>query len=79
MREKYANDPQMNVLCFEMEAAGLMNTLPCLVIRGICDYCDSHKNDDWHNYAALTAAAYARELLHVLRPQHVVGQPGLAK
>jgi nucleoside phosphorylase len=35
------------VLCFEMEAAGLMNTFPCLVIRGICDYSDSHKNKDW--------------------------------
>ncbi|KAL2810850.1 nucleoside phosphorylase domain-containing protein [Aspergillus granulosus] len=27
-----------NILCFEMEAAGIMNTLSCLVIRGICDY-----------------------------------------
>jgi nucleoside phosphorylase len=33
-----------SVLCFEMEAAGLMNSFPCLVIRGICDYADSHKN-----------------------------------
>ena len=24
------------VMCFEMEAAGLMNDFPCLVIRGIC-------------------------------------------
>lgn len=51
------------ILCFEMEAAGLMDQLPCLVIRGICDYCDSHKNKDWQGYAALTAAAYARNLL----------------
>ncbi|KAN0072119.1 Nucleoside phosphorylase domain containing protein [Elaphomyces granulatus] len=47
------------MLCFEMEAAGLMNQLPCLVIRGICDYCDSHKNKQWQGYAALTAAAYS--------------------
>jgi len=71
MRNTYAKDPAMNILCFEMEAAGLMNNLPCLVIRGICDYCDSHKNNDWHKYAALTAAAYAREFLLVLRPQRV--------
>jgi hypothetical protein len=32
------------VLCFEMEAAGLMNSFPCLVVRGICDYADSYKN-----------------------------------
>jgi nucleoside phosphorylase len=54
------------VLCFEMEAAGLMNAFPCLVIRGICDYADSHKNKKWQAYAAATAAAYARELLFVV-------------
>ncbi|KAL3461824.1 nucleoside phosphorylase domain-containing protein [Aspergillus heterothallicus] len=53
-------------LCFEMEAAGVVNTLPCLVIRGICDYCDSHKNKDWQGYAAMVAAACAKELLNVL-------------
>ncbi|OTA03027.1 nucleoside phosphorylase [Trichoderma parareesei] len=54
------------VLCFEMEAAGLMNSLPCLVIRGICDYADSHKNKAWQPYAAITAAAYAKEVLTVI-------------
>jgi nucleoside phosphorylase len=54
------------VLCFEMEAAGLMNRLPCLVIRGICDYADSHKNKKWQPYAAATAAAYAKEILSVI-------------
>ncbi|RSM04654.1 hypothetical protein CDV31_009979 [Fusarium ambrosium] len=52
-----------NVLCFEMEAAGLMNEWPCLVIRGISDYADSHKNGNWKQYAAMAAAAYARMLL----------------
>lgn len=66
IRDSYANDPELNVLCFEMEAAGMMNSFPCLVIRGVCDYCDRHKNDDWHFYAAATAAAYARELLCVV-------------
>lgn len=56
------------ILCFEMEAAGLMNTdLRCIVIRGICDYSDTHKNDDWQNYAAAAAAMYAKELLGVVR------------
>ncbi|KAF1926121.1 uncharacterized protein M421DRAFT_68272 [Didymella exigua CBS 183.55] len=54
------------VLCFEMEAAGLMNRFPCLVIRGICDYADSHKNNQWQKYAAGTAAAYAKEVLSVI-------------
>lgn len=52
-----------DVLCFEMEAAGLMDNFPCAVIRGICDYADTHKNDTWQAYAAATAAAYAKELL----------------
>ncbi|KAL4879276.1 hypothetical protein BJY04DRAFT_220396 [Aspergillus karnatakaensis] len=56
------------IICFEMEAAGLMDHLPCLVIRGICDYADSHKNKDWQEYAAATAAAYAKELLSVIAP-----------
>ncbi|CVK91842.1 related to ankyrin 3 [Fusarium proliferatum] len=60
---------QLNIVCFEMEAAGLMNILPCLPIRGICDYSDSHKNKEWQKYAAATAAAYARELLTVLASQ----------
>jgi ankyrin repeat protein/nucleoside phosphorylase len=51
------------VLCFEMEAAGLMNYFPCLVIRGVCDYADSHKNDTWQPLAAASAAACAKEIL----------------
>jgi nucleoside phosphorylase len=61
LRDKLARE--QGVLCFEMEAAGIMNRMPCLVVRGICDYCDSHKNKDWQEYAAMTAAAYTKELL----------------
>jgi hypothetical protein len=63
-RDHLAQD--LGILCFEMEAAGLMNQLPCLVIRGICDYSDSHKNKKWQGYAALTAAAYGKVLLSVV-------------
>lgn len=54
---------EMDVLCFEMEGAGVMATGKCLVIRGICNYADSHKNDEWREYAAATAAAYAKLFL----------------
>ncbi|KAJ0165377.1 hypothetical protein CTA2_11450 [Colletotrichum tanaceti] len=57
-----------DVLCFEMEAAGLMTEFPCIVIRGISDYADSHKNDDWQRYAAATAAACTKELLTCVDP-----------
>jgi nucleoside phosphorylase len=53
----------LGACCVDMEAAGLMNNFPCLVVRGICDYADSHKNKDWQGYAAAVAAAYATELL----------------
>ncbi|KAH7377133.1 ankyrin repeat-containing domain protein [Plectosphaerella cucumerina] len=62
-RDRIVEDVGENCLCFEMEAAGLMNAFPCLVIRGICDYADAHKNDRWQRYASATAAAYAKELL----------------
>ncbi|KAF5252683.1 hypothetical protein FANTH_2310 [Fusarium anthophilum] len=54
------------VLCFEMEAAGLMNSFPCLVIRGICDYADSHKNKKWQPYASAAAALCAKEILSII-------------
>jgi nucleoside phosphorylase len=58
---------EFGVLCFEMEAAGLMNDFPCVVVRGICDYADSHKNKRWQEYAAVTAAAYAKEILSIVQ------------
>lgn len=63
---------ERHVLCFEMEAAGLMDNFPCVVIRGICDYSDSHKNDMWQGYAAAAAAAYAKELLYSIPGSQLV-------
>lgn len=61
-----------NIICLEMEAAGVMSDYQGLVVRGICDYADSHKNKRWQGYAAATAAAYAKEVILLLpsgRPQ----------
>lgn len=63
-REKLRREK--GIICFEMEAAGLMDTISCLAVRGICDYADSHKNKRWQPYAATAAAAYAKELLSVI-------------
>ncbi|KAK5181775.1 hypothetical protein LTR44_005975 [Exophiala sp. CCFEE 6388] len=68
MREKLRRS---KILCVEMEAAGLMDSFPCLVVRGICDYADSHKNKRWQPYAAATAAAYMKELLSVIPAKDV--------
>lgn len=73
LRDKLAKE--LGVLCFEMEAAGLMDNFPCLVVRGICDYADSHKNNHWQPYAAATAAAYAKELLSVVPASRVIEMP----
>ena len=75
-REKLRQE--RGILCFEMEAAGLMDNFPCLVIRGICDYSDTHKNKNWQPYAAATAAAYAKELLGVIAPTQVEETPTAA-
>jgi nucleoside phosphorylase len=59
---------QHGVKAIEMEGAGVADAAwqferGYLVIRGICDYCDSHKNDVWQEYTAAVAAAYVRGLL----------------
>jgi nucleoside phosphorylase len=69
IRDKLA--AEKDVLCFEMEAAGLMNQFPCVVIRGVCDYSDTHKNSEWQGYAAMAAAAYAKDLLSRIPPSQV--------
>lgn len=72
LSEKY------DLLCFEMEAAGLMNHFHCLVIRGISNYSDTHKNDQWQGYAAMAAAAYAKALLLRIAPNQVEAEAIMA-
>jgi len=55
-----------------MEAAGLMNSFPYLVIRGICNYTDSHKNKRWQPYATAAIATYAKEVLLVIPLAEVI-------
>ena len=68
-----------DVLCFEMEAAGLVNHFPCLIVRGICDYSDTHKNKEWQGYAAMTAAAYTKDLLYRIHPNKVEAEKRLSE
>ncbi|KAL6808739.1 pfs domain-containing protein [Trichoderma camerunense] len=76
-RDEILRGLEEKCICFEMEAAGLMNNFPCLVIRGICDYADTHKNDRWQNYAAATAAAFAKELLDTIDGKDVESAPSI--
>lgn len=69
LRDKY------NVIGLEMEAAGIMNRIPVGVVRGVCDYGDEHKNKEWQPYAAAMAAAYAKAVLHEIKPKVVQTRP----
>ncbi|KAH7129648.1 hypothetical protein B0J13DRAFT_588497 [Dactylonectria estremocensis] len=68
-----------DVLCFEMEAAGLMNHFPCLVIRGVCDYLDLHKNKGWQGYAAIISASYAKDLLCCIPPNRIKAEKKISE
>lgn len=79
MKDAFTRDKAaiQGVLCFEMEAAGLMNHFPCLIIRGICDYSDSHKSKQWQGYAAMVAAAYAKDLLCRILPNRLQAEKSI--
>ncbi|KAF4949211.1 hypothetical protein FGADI_9068 [Fusarium gaditjirri] len=53
----------LGIAAFEMESAGLWEDLPCIVVKGVCDYADSHKNKEWQNFAAATSASVVKALL----------------
>lgn len=55
---------EISAIAFEMEGAGVWDHFPSVVIKGVCDYSDSHKNYDWQGYAALTAAACMKAFLY---------------
>ncbi|KAM0513537.1 hypothetical protein ACHAPE_007801 [Trichoderma viride] len=54
---------ERNVIAFEMEGAGVWDEMPCIVVKGVCDYADSHKNKTWQPFAAATAAAVLKAML----------------
>lgn len=57
------------VIGFEMEGAGVWDNVSCvIIIKGVCDYADSHKNKIWQAYAAATGASTAKAFLEYWRP-----------
>ncbi|KAF3403455.1 hypothetical protein F1880_009527 [Penicillium rolfsii] len=66
------------IIAFEMEGAGVWDKFNCLIIKGVCDYADSHKNKKWQSYAAtVAAAAAAKEVLGQYSPHDRPGSPNL--
>ncbi|KAH7255299.1 nucleoside phosphorylase domain-containing protein [Fusarium redolens] len=52
-----------DIVAFEMEGAGVWDEIPCIIVKGVCDYADSHKHKGWQNFAAATAAAVMKALI----------------
>ncbi|KAK5046717.1 hypothetical protein LTR84_007478 [Exophiala bonariae] len=79
VKDSYTRDclkQDLNIICVDMEASGLVDAFPSLVVRGICDYADSHKNKNWQAYAAAVAAAYMKELLLIVPHEILVKREG---
>ncbi|KAL2880914.1 hypothetical protein SGCOL_003564 [Colletotrichum sp. CLE4] len=62
---------ERSLVAFEMEGAGVWDEIPCIIVKGVCDYADSHKNKTWQHYAAATAAAATKALLDRYAPTAV--------
>lgn len=61
------------VIGFEMEGAGVWDNVPCIIIKGVCDYADSHKSKVWQAYAAATGASVAKAFLEYWMPTNHKG------
>ena len=65
-----------NIIAFEMESAGVWEHFPSIVIKGVCDYADSHKNEEWQGYAAATAATGMKAFLKEWVPEESSAEQG---
>ncbi|KAF2650727.1 purine and uridine phosphorylase [Lophiostoma macrostomum CBS 122681] len=64
------------IVAFEMEGAGVCEEFDSIVvIKGVCDYADSHKNKKWQNRAAAVAAACTAAFLKELREEEWGSSP----
>jgi nucleoside phosphorylase len=57
-----------------MEGAGVWHNVPCIIIKGVCDYADSHKSKPWQAYAAATGASTAKAFMEYWRPLNQEGE-----
>ncbi|KAL2363247.1 hypothetical protein RJZ56_003806 [Blastomyces dermatitidis] len=63
------------VIGFDMEGAGgVWDNVPCIMIKGVCDYADSHKNKTWRAYAAASGASAAKTFFEYWKPMPTEGR-----
>lgn len=67
-------DFTIDMLCIEQRAAYFRTTVPYLLISGICDYGDSHKNETWQDLATANAVACAKGIVEYIPSQDT--EPG---
>jgi nucleoside phosphorylase len=60
-RDKIAKNH--GLIAFEMEGAGLWDEVPCILVKSVCDYADSHKNKKWQPFAAAAATSAVKAML----------------
>lgn len=75
VRRNYLRDT-LKIKAVEMEGSGFADlswvaSVGYLVVRATCDYCNFTKNDIWHHYSALIAAAYARTVVEYIHPRPI--------
>ncbi|KAF4412182.1 Aminodeoxyfutalosine nucleosidase [Colletotrichum fructicola] len=56
---------QHGIIAFEMEGAGVWDEIPCIIVKSVCDYADSHKNKKWQGFAAMAAASATKAVLNM--------------
>lgn len=54
---------QENAIAFKVEGAGVWAEVPCIVVKGVCDYADFHKSNRWQYFAAATAVSTTKAIL----------------
>jgi hypothetical protein len=55
-----------NIIAFKIEAGGVWEEVPCIIVKRMCDYADSHKNKKWQDFAAATTATIMKAFLERL-------------
>ena len=60
-RDRIAKETR--IVALEMEGAGVWEEVPSIIVKGVCDYADCHKNKRWQKFAAATAASTAKAVL----------------
>lgn len=62
-RDRIAKQINRNIIAFDIGGAGVWDEMPCIIVKGICDYGDGHRNQRWRPFAAATAASVLKAML----------------